>query len=87
VAFQPSPDDATLVTSYRLDVFAATANPSTASPLSTINVGKPAPDATGVITVSVPTFFSALSAGTYQLTVVAVGSGGIGRSSPVTFTR
>lgn len=87
VAFQASPDDATLVTSYRLDVFAATANPATAVPISTINVGKPTPDSTAVITVSVPTFFGALPAGTYQLTVVAVGPGGIGRSTPVTFTR
>jgi len=40
-----------------------------------------------VITVSVPTFFGALPPGSYQLTVVAVGSGGIGRSAPVPFVR
>jgi hypothetical protein len=87
VAFQEPLDQLVLVSSFRLDVFSATADPATATPVATINVGKPAPDATGVITVSVPTFFSALSTGTYQLTVSAVGPGGIGRSAPVVFTR
>jgi len=87
VAFQEPLDQMALVSSFRLDVFTANADPATATPVSTVNVGKPAPDATGVITVSVPTFFSALATGTYQLTVVAVGPGGIGRSVPIVFTR
>jgi hypothetical protein len=87
VIFQASPDNATLVTSYRLEVFAAGANPSTATPVSTYNAGKPTPDANNDITVSASSFFSALATGNYQLTVVAVGSGGIGRSTAVTFTR
>ncbi len=87
VVFHASPDHATLVTSYRLDVFAATASPSTATPIASIGVGKPSPDANGDITVVVPEFFSALPAGTYQLTIVAIGTGGIGRSAPVTFSR
>jgi regulation of enolase protein 1 (concanavalin A-like superfamily) len=87
VAFHVSADDATLVTSYRLDVFGATANPDTAAPIASLDVGKPAPDANGDVTVTVPDFFTALPAGTYELTVAAIGTGGIGRSSPLTFTR
>jgi hypothetical protein len=37
--------------------------------------------------VTVPDFFSALPTGSYQLTVSAVGTGGIGRSAPIPFTR
>jgi regulation of enolase protein 1 (concanavalin A-like superfamily) len=87
VAFEEAPDQTALISGYRLDVFSGTANPATATPVSSIAVGKPAPDASGVITVLVPAFFSALQAGSYQLTVVAVGPGGIGRSAPVPFTR
>jgi regulation of enolase protein 1 (concanavalin A-like superfamily) len=87
VAFQASADNATLVTSYRLDVFAANADTTTATPVASIDVGKPTPDANGDITVTVPDFFSALPTGSYQLTVSAVGTGGIGRSAPIAFTR
>jgi regulation of enolase protein 1 (concanavalin A-like superfamily) len=87
VAFQASTDNATLVTRYRLDVFAANADTTTAAPVAGIDVGKPSPDANGDITVTVPDFFSALPPGSYQLTVSAVGSGGIGRSAPIPFTR
>jgi regulation of enolase protein 1 (concanavalin A-like superfamily) len=87
VAFHASVDHATGVTSYRLDVFTGNADTTTAAPIASIDVGKPAPDANGDITVSVPTFFSALPSGAYQLTVVAVGPGGIGRSAPIAFTK
>jgi len=87
VAFQASTDNATLVTSYVLDVFAANVDPTTAPVVASINLGKPTPDASGEITVTIPDFFSALPAGSYQLTISAIGSGGVGRSSPILFTR
>lgn len=86
IAFLQSANPA-LVTSYRLDVFASAADPATATPVSSLDLGKPAPDATGTITVSIPAFFTALKAGTYQATVAAVGAGGTSRSAPVVFTR
>jgi hypothetical protein len=86
VAFQASADHAA-VTSYRLDVFASGANPSTATPVATSDLAKPAPDANGDITVNRATFFSNLATGTYQATVSAIGSGGSSRSTAVTFSR
>jgi predicted phage tail protein len=86
VEFTASADDAT-VTSYRIDVFAAGADPNTATPVASLNAGKPTPDANNNITVSAPSFFSALALGNYQLTVSAINANGIGRSSPVAFTR
>ncbi|HEX5473235.1 MAG TPA: Ig-like domain-containing protein [Vicinamibacterales bacterium] len=87
VSFTKSPDDAKLVTSYRLDVFASGADPSTATAVASVSLGKPAADSTGTITVTESSFFSALAPGTYIATVSAVGTGGIGRSAPVSFTR
>jgi regulation of enolase protein 1 (concanavalin A-like superfamily) len=87
VVFHASSDHATLVTSYRLDIFANGANPSTATPVATSNLGKPTPDAAGDITVDRASFFAALAPATYQATVSAIGSGGTGRSAPVLFTR
>jgi len=86
VVFQASVDNA-MVTSYQLDIFANGANPSTATPVATSNLGKPAVDANGDITVDQATLFSGLAAGTYQATVSAIGSGGSSRSTAVTFTR
>jgi chitinase len=86
VAFRASVDHS-MVTSYRLDVFASGANPSTATPVATSDLGKGTPDANGDITVNRATWFSALAAGNYQATVTAIGSGGSSRSAAVTFTR
>lgn len=86
VAFTASVDNAT-VTSYRIDVFAATADPNTATPVASLDAGKPTPDANNVITVAASSFFGALVPGNYQLTVSAIGAGGIGRSPPLAFTR
>jgi chitinase len=86
VAFTASVDDAT-VTSYQIDVFAPGVDTTTATPIASINGGHPAPDATNTITISVPSFFSALAPGNYQLTVSAVSPSGLGRSTPITFTR
>jgi hypothetical protein len=85
--FQASPDHATLVTRYELRIFASGANPATATPLTTSDLGKPTPDAAGDITVDRATFFSNLAAGTYVAAVRAIGSGGSSSSTGVTFTR
>ena len=87
VVFDASPDHATLVTSYRFDVFASGANPNTAIPLGTVDLGKPTPDANGQITSDQAAFFSALATGNYLATVSAIGSAGTSRSTAVTFTR
>jgi len=85
--FTASTDHATLVTSYRLDVFASGANPNTATPIATSDLGKPTPDGTNTITVNRATFFSSLAPGSYVATVSAIGSGGQSRSASSTFTR
>jgi regulation of enolase protein 1 (concanavalin A-like superfamily) len=88
VAFAASSDHSTsMVTGYRLEIFAASADPSTATPIATSDLGKPTPATNGDITVDRATFFSTLATGTYQATVSAYGSGGTSRSTPVTFTR
>ena len=87
VAFNASTDHATNVTSYVLKVFASGANPSTATPVASSDLGKPAPDSTNTITVDRSTFFSNLVAGSYAATVTAIGPGGQTQSASVTFTR
>jgi len=87
VIFQASADHNTGVTSYRLEIFANGANPSTATPVASSDLGKPTPAANGDITVDQTAFFNALAPGTYQATVSALGPGGEGQSSAVTFTR
>ena len=87
VSFTASADHATNVTHYVLAVYAATANLATATPIATSDLGKPAPDATGTITVDRASFFSALATGNYQATVTAVGPGGQTPSGSVAFAR
>jgi regulation of enolase protein 1 (concanavalin A-like superfamily) len=87
VVFQKSADHGTLVTSYRLDIFASGANPGSATPIATSNLGKPTPASNGDITVDRATFFAGLAPGSYVATVSAVGGGGESRSSAITFTR
>jgi regulation of enolase protein 1 (concanavalin A-like superfamily) len=87
VAFQKSADHATLVTSYKLNVYASGANPATATPVKSVSLGKPTPDSSGNIQVDEQSFFNALAAGNYIATVAAVGTGGSTQSSAVTFSR
>jgi hypothetical protein len=88
VVFGASPDHATtLVASYLLEIFANGANPSTAPPIASSDMGKTAPAANGDITIDRTTFFTALPVGTYVATVSSVGPGGKGRGAPVTFSR
>jgi regulation of enolase protein 1 (concanavalin A-like superfamily) len=86
VAFTASPDHAS-VTRYVLEIFASGANPATATPIATSDLGKPTPDANNNITLDRTTFFNGLAAGTYVSTVRAENSAGVSRSTPVTFTR
>ncbi len=87
IVFLASPDHATLVTRYELRIFASGANPATATPLAASDLGKPAPDANGDITVDRATFFSGLAAGSYVAAVSAIGAGGATTSAGVAFTR
>ena len=82
-----STDHDTSVTSYQLDVFAAGANPDTATPLTSSDLGKPTPDGTREIRVDRSTMLGMLSPATYVVTVSAIGAGGRGRSVPYTFVR
>lgn len=87
VSFQASADHATLVTKYQLRIYTSGSNPSTATAIATSDLGKPTPDATGLITVNQSTFLSALKAGTYVAAVAAIGTSGSSTSTGVTFTR
>jgi regulation of enolase protein 1 (concanavalin A-like superfamily) len=85
--FTASPDHSTLVISYRLDIFRAGANPSTATPVATQDLGKPAV-VNGDCTADITTTIQSLASGSYFATVSAVGSGGSSRSAAsATFTR
>lgn len=83
VSFPKSPDHDTVVggiavvTSYQLDVFAV--NTSGAVVFS-FGLGKPAPDATGVVAVKPVVNFGAIATGQYVATVTAIGPGGQVRS-------
>lgn len=87
VAFTASADHSTGVTNYLLEVFASGANPATATPLATSDLGKPAPNANNEVIVDRTSLFLALATGNYAMTVRAIGPGGSGRSSPYSFTR
>ncbi len=67
-------DHVTNVTSYRMDISTA-ANPSTATPVRTNNLGKPAL-VNGDITVNIAALVQGLPTGRYFLTVTAIGAGG-----------
>jgi len=86
VVFTASADNATVV-SYVLDVFSNGADPNTATPIASSNLGKPAPDANNDISVDQTAFFMALAPGTYVATVSAMNSCCRGRGAPVTFVR
>jgi hypothetical protein len=86
IAFHASSTDSAVV-SYLLEVFVNGADPNTATPLASSDLGKPPLDANGDITVDRATFFAALATGTYVVTVSATGPGGPARSAPVTMTR
>jgi hypothetical protein len=87
VAMTASTEHDTGVDSYLLEVFAGGADPETASPIASSDLGKPTPDANREISVDRSSFFSALPPGNYTATVKAIGPGGSARSTAVNFTR
>jgi hypothetical protein len=81
--FTASSNHSTSVTSYRMDFFATGAT----SPVRSQDLGKPTP-VNGDITVDIATLVQGLPAGTYYITVTAIGAGGTAQSSPSpTFSR
>lgn len=87
VVFTAPADHALNVTSYQLNVYAQGANPATALPVATSDLGKPTPDGSSGISVDRTPFINALNAGTYSATVTAIGPGGSTQSQPIAFTR
>jgi hypothetical protein len=87
VVFTASADHATNVTKYVFRVYPSGANPATATPVATSDLGKPTPDSIGDITVDRATFFNNLATGSYVSTVTAVGPGGEASSAGATFSR
>jgi len=84
--FTASVDDSTLVTNYVLDIFASGADPNTATPIATQDLGKP-PVVNGDCDVDIAQTYNALAAGSYNATVSAVGTGGSSRSIATPFTK
>jgi hypothetical protein len=87
VMFAASPDHTTKVTSYLLEIFAGTADPNTAIPILTSDLGKPTVNTSGEIVVDRTSVFSLLPPGTYVMTVRAIGTSGWTRSGGFTFAR
>lgn len=84
--FGASPDHTT-VTRYSLDIFTQGANPATATPMATQNLGKP-PVANGECSADIAATISGLPSGSYFATVVAIGPGGTSpRAVSTTFVR
>ena len=80
VAFTASPDHATAVTSYSAALYRV-ADPVTATPAATKNLGKPAPT-NGEIAVDIADIVNPLPAGWYYAVVTAIGPGGSAASAP-----
>ena len=87
VVFTASADHATNVTKYVFKVYASGADPATATPAATSDLGKPTPDGNGDITADRAAFFNSLATGSYVSTVTAVGPGGEAVSASATFSR
>ena len=81
VVFEPSSNDATAVDRYVLDIFALGAELSTAYPIISRDLGKPAIQ-NGECAVDVTSTILALPSGSYVATVTAMGPGGSARSAP-----
>lgn len=86
VVFGVSPDHDTLVNSYLFEIFAAGADTSTATPIASQDLGRPA-EVSGESTANVTATIELLPPATYQVTVAAIGAGGKQRSLPFSFTR
>jgi regulation of enolase protein 1 (concanavalin A-like superfamily) len=86
LVFTASVDHDTSVTSYTVAVYRAS-DPVTASPVATLDIGKPTP-VNGDITVDLSSLVSPLPSGSYYVVVRATGPGGTSASLPSpTFTK
>jgi hypothetical protein len=86
LVFVPSSDHATNVTSYTVAIYRA-ADPITASPVATRDLGKPSV-VSGEISVNISTLVDPLPAGSYKAVVRATGPGGTTASTAsASFTR
>jgi hypothetical protein len=74
LSFDPSPDHATLVTGYLLEIRKGGA-PVSAAPLVSASLGKPAV-VNGAISVNIDSWLAGLSSGAYYVVVKAVGTAG-----------
>ena len=84
--FTPSVDHAA-VQSYLLEIFRATDNPATATPVATRNIGKPSV-VNNEISVDIATLIQALATGSYKATMSSVNGTMRSRSAPSpTFVR
>jgi regulation of enolase protein 1 (concanavalin A-like superfamily) len=87
VSFVPSTNDAVAVSSYRFEIYPATANPLLSNAAGSQDLGKP-PVVDGQAVVDVRQTISALAPGTYVGVIAAIGSAGSVRSAPSpAFTR
>lgn len=85
LSFTPSPDDALLVAGAPVVdhyVFEVTLQTNIGQISLSKDLGKPAPDATNTISVTVGADLNTLPNGSYVATVSAVGPGGSGKSDP-----
>ena len=80
VAFNPSSDHASGVTSYIVQLRRAT-DAVTSTPVATRDLGKPAP-VNGEIIVDISTLVTPLESGSYYAVVLAAGPGGASSSDP-----
>jgi chitinase len=83
--FAPSADHST-VTNYLFDIFPAGADPNTANPVASSDLGRPSV-VNGECSANVSQVIQGLAPGNYIATVVAVSGGGMSRSTPSSFTR
>lgn len=79
--FTPSPDNDTAVSYYVLDIFDAAADVSTAAPVISADVGKPAV-VDGECTVDISSVVRSISSGSYVAVISAVGPGGRSSGAP-----
>jgi Bacterial Ig domain len=79
--FVPSPNQATAVNHYVLDVYAVGTDPYASSPTASLDLGLP-PVVNGESRVDITTFVAGLPPGNYVATVIAIGSGGSAESAP-----
>ena len=85
--FNASSNHATAVDRYVLNIYPSGANPDTATPVATRDLGKPSV-VSGECNVDVSQTVQGLASGNYIATVTAVGPGGSARSAPsAPFTR